>query len=163
MIFFIKNTAVIALVLMHISIQAQKKLITIPFTYIQPYCGGARPSPEMVAEALVPKLYSNYSIIIVSSKGKIDSSKTNEKGVLIKKLKPGAYKLIEAWRYYKKAPQNLPLSYFDINCLKTEWTKEIKEVTITKKEIKVISKNDIYFDCEWKLSCMLEEHKHMPQ
>ena len=60
MILFKRNTVFIALILICITVNAQKKLINIPFTYIQPYCGGARPSPEIIAEALLPKNYSNY-------------------------------------------------------------------------------------------------------
>lgn len=138
---------------------AQKKTVTVPITYMQPYCGGARPSKEIEADALVPKVYANKVVIIVSSKGKVDSVKTNELGVITKKLNTGTYKLFETWRYYKKAPQHFLVSDFDKACLKDEWKKEIAEIIITKTETKIIQKNTIINACGWQLPCILENKK----
>ncbi|MDO9000282.1 hypothetical protein [Sediminibacterium sp.] len=138
---------------------SQKKLISIPITYTQPYCGGARPSEEILAEAAKPKPYSNKTIIIVSQKGKVDSLKTDATGVLKTNLKVGTYKLFEPWRYYKKADAGMKVSDFDLTCLKTEWMKEIKELTITKTETKILDKNEIIERCPWSLPCILEGSK----
>ena len=120
---------------------SQKKIITVPITYMQPYCGGARPSKEIEANALLPKVYAHKVVIIVSSKGKVDSVKTNELGILSKKLNIGTYKVFETWRYYKKAPQEFLVSDFDKICLKEEWKKEIAEIIITKTETKITNTN----------------------
>ncbi|MBA2610691.1 MAG: hypothetical protein H0U95_01880 [Bacteroidetes bacterium] len=126
---------------------------------MQPYCGGARPTPEITADAGKAKPYANKTIIIVSNKGKVDSSKTNAEGLLKISLKTGTYKLFEAWRYYKKATGGLVVNDFDKECIKTEWKKEIKEIIVTKTDIKVSEKNEIIEVCPWNLPCILESHK----
>jgi hypothetical protein len=138
---------------------SQKKLISAQITFMQPYCGGARPTPEIIADVAKPKPYANKTIIIVSAKGKIDSVKTNSGGLFSATLKVGTYKLFEAWRFYKKADGGMSVNDFDHECLKTEWKKEIKEIIVTKKETKVLDKNDIIEICPWNLPCILESHK----
>ncbi len=138
---------------------SQKKLVSTTISFTQQYCGGARPSAEILAEAEKPKAYANKTIVILSSKGKTDSVKTNADGLLKTNLKPGNYKLMEAWRYYKKANGGIPLSDFDKDCLKEEWKKEIKEIVITKKDVKIFEKNVIIEICPWNLPCILESKR----
>ncbi|MDP1800202.1 MAG: hypothetical protein Q8L81_02530 [Bacteroidota bacterium] len=138
---------------------SQKKLVSTQITFMQPYCGGARPTPEIQADAQKAKPYSNKTIVVVSNKGKVDSSKTTVEGTFKINLKPGTYKLFEAWRYYKKADGGLAVSDFDQECIKAEWKKEIKEVIVSKTEIKVTDKNEIIQICPWNLPCILESHK----
>ena len=38
-----------------------------------PYCGGAKPSPEITAKLNAPVPYANKTLIYVSDKNKIDS------------------------------------------------------------------------------------------
>ncbi|MBL7912311.1 MAG: carboxypeptidase regulatory-like domain-containing protein [Bacteroidia bacterium] len=138
---------------------SQKKLVSTTITFMQPYCGGARPTPEIQADALKAKPYSNRTIVAVSSKGRVDSAKTNADGTFKINLKPGTYKLFEAWRYYKKATAGLAVSDFDKECIKAEWKKEIKEVIVSKMEVKINDKNEIIEVCPWNLPCILESHK----
>ena len=126
---------------------------------MQPYCGGARPTEEIIKDAENLKPYANKTIVIISSSNKIDSTKTSESGLFKKNLKPGNYKLLEAWRYYKKADGGLAVSDFDVECLKTEWQKEIKEISVTKTDVKISDKNPIVVICPWNLPCILESHK----
>ena len=49
---------------------AQTKGLNQKLTFLQPYCGGARPTPQMEEDARKPKPYSNRTIIIISIKGK---------------------------------------------------------------------------------------------
>jgi hypothetical protein len=141
------------------SVYSQKKTVSVQINFMQPYCGGARPTPEIIADAAKAKPYANKTIIIVSAKGKIDSAKTNDAGVLNLKLKVGTYKLFEAWRFYKKATGGLVVSDFDGECLKNEWKKEIKEIVVTKKENKISEKNEIIEICPWNLPCVLESRR----
>ncbi len=138
---------------------SQKKLVSTQITFMQPYCGGARPTPEMQADAQKAKPYSNKTIVVVSNKGKVDSAKTTAEGTFKINLKPGTYRLFEAWRYYKKATGGLAVSDFDKECIKTEWKKEMKEVIVSKTEIKVTDKNEIIEICPWNLPCILESSK----
>lgn len=138
---------------------SQKKLVSTQINFMQPYCGGARPSAEILKESEKPKPYSNKTIVIVALNGKVDSAKTNNNGLLNVKLKIGDYKFFEAWRYYKKADGGMLVSDFDAECLKAEWQKEIKTITITKTEIKISDKNEIIEFCPWNLPCILESRK----
>ena len=138
---------------------SQKKLVSAQINCMQPYCGGARPTPEILKDAENAKPYANKTIIVVSSTNKIDSVKTNQTGSFKIKLKPGTYKLFEAWRYYKKADGGMQVSDFDAECLKAEWQKEIKIVEVTKTEVKISEKNEIIQVCPWNLPCILESCK----
>jgi hypothetical protein len=138
---------------------AQKKTISSKITCIQPYCGGARPTPQMEADAQKPKPYASKMIIIVSDKGKVDSAKTDASGLLKKKLDQGTYKLFETWRYYKSTPNGEDVSHFDKACLEEEWKKEFRKISINKNKIVEESVNEINMKCDWSQPCQLDQFK----
>lgn len=138
---------------------SQKKLVSTQINFMQPYCGGARPTPEIIKESEQPKPYANKTIVFVSATGKTDSAKTNNTGLFSVKLKAGEYKLFEAWRYYNKADGGMLVSDFDAECLKAEWQKEIKIVSVTKSEVKIFEKNEIVEICPWNLPCILDSRR----
>lgn len=137
----------------------QKKLQKVKVSYIQPYCGGARPTPEMVAEGEKLRPYENKTVILVSAKGKVDSAKTNKEGVFSKKLAPGTYKLYEAWRYYKKTQTGDSIAEFDKECLEKEWAISFMDVIVTKTSLTQKSEGPIISNCSWDAPCLLEKHK----
>jgi hypothetical protein len=151
------NISIIAfLCLTNSLLLAQKKVFNAKITCIQPYCGGARPTPEMEADAARTKPYAKQTIVFISTAGKIDSVKTDADGNLNKKLKVGKYKLFESWRYYKLAPHGEDFLHFNKECLAKEWGVHFMEITITKK---AISKNDegpIYLFCSHTSPCQSE-------
>lgn len=138
---------------------SQKKMQKIKISYIRPYCGGARPSPEMLADAEKLRPYARQMIILISSAGKVDSAKTDTAGYIHKKLAVGNYKLYEPWRYYKKTQNGDKISDFDKECLKTEWAKPFMEVTVTKNGLKQSSETPIISYCSWDAPCLLESIK----
>lgn len=142
---------------------SQKKLVSTQINFMQPYCGGARPTPEIIKESEKPHPYANSTIVFVSASGKTDSLKTDNTGLFNVKLKTGEYKLYEAWRYYKKADDGMLVSDFDGECLKGEWEKEIKTISVTKTEIKISEKNEIIKICPWNLPCILESRRPLPR
>jgi hypothetical protein len=143
---------------------SQKKTIILKITYTEPYCGGVRPSKEMEAESKKAKPYVNKTIVIVSQTGKTDSVRTNSAGALKLKLKPGTYSLFEAWRYYKRTANGMPMADFEPECLRNEWQKEMTHITVSSKTQTCIPKNDIVIYCPWAVPCMLESSKPpMPQ
>jgi hypothetical protein len=154
---FFSKTILASLMFLALSSCAQKKLST-KVTYIQPYCGGARPTPEIEAEGQKQRPYSNRTIIIVSGLGKIDSALTDKNGVLKKVLRSGNYKLFEAWRFYKSTPNGGPISHYDQTCLSAEWNKAFRKISITKNKITEEQTDQITFNCEWFLPCILEQH-----
>ncbi|MBA3662693.1 MAG: hypothetical protein H0W61_00595 [Bacteroidetes bacterium] len=138
---------------------SQKKMHKIKVSCIQPYCGGARPSPEMVADGEKIRAYVEKTVILVSEKGKVDSAKTDKDGNINKKLAIGTYKLFEPWRYYKKTQSGDAIKDFDKECLKTEWKKHFMEVTITKSTLTQKSDSPIILNCSWDAPCLLESIK----
>ena len=137
---------------------AQKKVMT-DVKYFQPYCGGARPTPEMELDAQTAKPYASKMIYFVSTKGKVDSAKTNEIGVFYTKLKPGVYKCYEAWRFKKQTPDQSATDRYDMECLKTEWNKEFMILTVTKVKFTKQNTNQIINHCDHNLPCLKESAK----
>lgn len=139
---------------------AQKKLASKKIEYTEPYCGGARPTPEMEEEAQKPKPYAGKTIILISESGKIDSAKTDDKGVFKKKISPGKYNVFESWKYYKKTLNGISINSFDKNCLESEWKKPFMTIIYSKKSVSIESKEPIILYCDYNTPCILE--KHMP-
>jgi hypothetical protein len=137
-------------------LNSQVRQVKTRINFYRPYCGGAKPSKEMAAEAEKPKPYARKTIITVSGDGRIDSARTNNSGLLTLRLKPGSYKLFESWRYYQRSPDNSSLENYNDSCLKSEWNKEIKTIVIKGKNLKIIKGNDIYEFCPWSLPCLKE-------
>jgi len=71
-----------------LSVFSQKN-VYLELSQEQKYCGGAKPSPEILARYEKPLPYINKKLILVSANGKTDSVKTISKGFLKIKLKLG--------------------------------------------------------------------------
>lgn len=137
---------------------AQKKSVTLELSYYEPYCGGARPNDEILAESQKPKPYAGRKVILISGTGKVDTLTTDAKGKIKVKLKTGEYSLMEPWRYYKRSFNGAPLEHFDKACLKTEWMKTIALLSVGKKKTKISFTNELSNYCEWNIPCLLETH-----
>lgn len=147
-----------ALLILSFSLFAQKKNVTLELNYYEPYCGGARPTDEILEEAQKPKPYAGRKVILVSKSGKVDTLNTDDKGKVKVKLKKGDYTLMEPWRYYKKSFNGSPLEHFDMDCLRAEWVKTIALISVKGKKTKIKFTNDLYNYCEWSIPCLLETH-----
>lgn len=159
------NLTFVSLILLSVgSVYGQKKAVSIKFSFTVPYCGGARPSQEILAEAEKPKPYANKTVIVVLLQtGKADSAKTNPEGVLKLKLKKGDYKLYEPWRYYKSNQNGEPMAGFDKDCLKSEWEKQTFDAEVTRKGVKVTEVNPIVRECGWRQPCLIEGSRRLPE
>lgn len=155
---FMKQSFLICFFLIVQAGLAQKKRLSIAYTYFQSYCEGAKPTPEMEAETKKAKPYANKIIVWVSAKGKIDSAKTNAEGLLQVKLKKGTYSFYESWRYYLSTPGDLDISNFDKTCMLEEWQKVTTLVSVTRKEIKIVPKNEIRSYCSFSFPCLLQNN-----
>lgn len=141
-------------------VQFSQKNVNWELTQDQKYCGGARPTDEILAQYEKPLIYANKKLIIVSSNGKIDSVKTNSKGILKIKLKPGSYKLYEPWRYHKRTPDGTDISNFDKDCLEKTWQKvDISIDTQKKKQVLMIDLDPAF--CQHEIPCL--KNPHMPE
>jgi hypothetical protein len=133
-------------------------------TYYKPYCGGARPTPQMEADAQTPKAYAGRTILVVSDKGKVDSAKTNANGSVSLKLKQGSYRLLESWRYYRQSPDGSDINRFVDSCLRLEWSKEFETIVVRKKKATIVPKMEIIEQCPWRTPCLKEsEMPPMPE
>lgn len=133
---------------------SQKK-IKLNFLYTIPYCGGARPTPEIEMAAGVLHPYAGKTIVYISDKGKIDSLKTNSKGIISAKLKYGTYKFYESWKYYKQTPNGKAQNLFDMACLKLEWEKEIYKIVLKQKGSEITKQYDLIQKCPHQIECLL--------
>jgi hypothetical protein len=161
---YIKTTSVLLLLFCSLACFSQKRSFSLAITYMEPYCGGARPTKEMEEEAQKAKPYIKKTIIVVSESGKIDSAKTDDSGILKLKLSVGKYKLFDAWRYYKQVPSGFSMKDMNAECLTLEWQKEIFSLNIGHKNMDSHPKNKIVLYCPWATPCLLESARPaMPQ
>lgn len=153
---FNKTTYICCLMFLSFLLGAQKKTIQLEFKYYEPYCGGARPTDEILEEAQKAKPYANRKMILVSSNGAVDTFWTDVKGKLKIKVRKGEYKMYEPWRYYKQSFSGAPVEQFDLDCLKKEWSKATVEISVTRKKTNIAFTNDLQNYCDWSLPCLLE-------
>lgn len=135
---------------------SQKQPVKISITYIEPYCGGARPSPEMEEKARTPQAYVKKTLFLVDAKGKTIKAKTDLNGTLNLKLKAGDYKLYEAWRHCKSTPDGQSKKKYSLDCLKTEWNKEFAVLNVGAAKSDYKETNGIYASCNHTIPCMLD-------
>jgi hypothetical protein len=134
--------------------------VNVKLSQKQSYCGGARPSEEILERYKKPLPYVNKKLIIVSSNGKIDSTTTDTKGALKLKLKPGSYKLYEAWRYRKRTPDGTTINDFDTSCLAQVWQKPDITIDVQKrKQVLTIDLDPVY--CPHTIPCL--NNPHIPE
>jgi hypothetical protein len=159
-----KLTLSILFLALNFLMSAQKEKISLTIMCRSEYCGGARPSPKMVEDAQKLKPYANQMLMIVSEKFKVDSVKTNDKGELNFKIKPGTYKIFEAWKFYKLGCQGLEAAKFERECLKMEWNQELYRINkVGKKKASIENGMEIMIRCEWGMPCMRPENVHHPE
>lgn len=144
--------------LMGLSCHSQKK-INLIVNYQQPYCGGARPTPEMEAEAQKPKPLANTSLVLIDAKGKAKTVKTDKNGMLSLKLKPGNYELKEQWRHKKTTPNGKDIHQFEVSCLEEEWKIILQKITVNKQSVKNEELYTIIHYCDHSIPCLKESFK----
>ena len=146
-----------------LNFKAQKIKTDINFKFIQPFCGGQKPSPEIVAELEKEKPLSQQIFYVYLKNKCIDSIKTNDSGSVSIKYKAGRYYLIEGWKHFKKTPNGSPISYYDNACLRKEWLKPNYKLTISNKNpAKLEYLNSVNrAQCDYMYPCIIV--RHLPQ
>ncbi len=158
MLYSLKKLLFLLPVLICLNGCAQTK-VSFKFTFTMPYCGGAKPTPEILAQSEKPQLLTSQKIYFINAKtNKLDSVTTNQMGEVSKVLKSGTYLLIEPWRLLKQTPDGDISSKYDENCLKTEWTKSLYTLIVTRKTTKLQTIN-INYVCPHNFPCLLDIHK----
>ena len=146
------------LILLNIGCSSTKHVL-LSINYLEPYCGGARPTIEMEKDAQTLKPCIRKKVFYVSGKGVVDSVTTNEFGSCKIKLKSGVYNFYEEWRFKKQSPNGAPLDQFDKACLKTEWAFDFLVLTIDGTTILQKGTNTISNYCPHNMPCMLDNFK----
>jgi hypothetical protein len=143
---------------------SQKKKFTLVVTSEKPYCGGAKPTAEMIKAAKKPVLFSNKTLVLVRTDGIIDSVRTDSAGKLNLKLAHGTYHLFESWRHYKTSPGKKDLTGFDKDCLLAEWDRPNKIIVVSRSGFQVKDSATIVQYCDWRLPCLAEgSNVNVPQ
>jgi hypothetical protein len=106
--------------------------------YTLPYCGGARPSEEIVADKKKERLLTNSVLKLVAQSGNDYLVTTNEKGIFVSGILPGTYDVYLTEKTNKTIYDVSP----DMceNCL----TRKMTTVTLTKD---VQTKIVVHFFC----------------
>ncbi len=117
-------------------------LVQGTLTYTNRYCGGARPSEEMLAQYATPRNFTSTTIYLKRNKGGkvIYKIVADKEGNFKKCIKPGKYFLYMSKYYDKKLSLN-----FNPKC-KAAWTS-YGEVEILNHAKKLYLIN-INFDCD---------------
>ena len=106
--------------------------------YTLPYCGGARPSEEIVADKKRERLLTNSTLKLVNQKGDGYVVTTDDKGIFKSGILPGTYDVYLTEKTNKEIYNVSPETCE--NCL----TKKMQVVTLTKG---VQAKIVVHFAC----------------
>ncbi|MBC7696001.1 MAG: hypothetical protein H7141_11215 [Burkholderiales bacterium] len=148
------------LIAVNFSLSAQSKKIKVTLVQYIPYCGGAKPTAEIIKSAEKPVAYANKKLIYISDKQKTDTIITDKSGNIVKTLPYGTYKFFTPWKFYKTVPPGTKENNLQMDCLKEEWVKEDLKITVSKK-ITVDVNNLKYPACLHKFPCLI--NKHLPR
>lgn len=158
------NTAIL-LILITVQIScAQRKskyyTVTGTVTTTQSYCGGARPTDEMLAQLKMPKPDAGRLLFIKSGKENVEaitaikSFTTDSLGNFKIKLKKGTYCIIEAYKSKSFVTQkNDSVSKWDSKCLFENYSQCDYQFTVTNKNIDNVNIN-FFKPCPWAKPCL---------
>ncbi len=143
---------------------AQRKLnlyaVTGTVTATYAYCGGARPSAEMLAELNRPKPIANKKLFIksgsVNAKNQkvITSFETDANGHYKMKLAIGSYCIVDEGKSGDyKFPATDSLHKWDSDCLLKEYERCDYQLTVSSKPIDSITIN-FFVPCSWDMPCL---------
>jgi hypothetical protein len=129
-------------------------------TYTQNYCGGAAPSPELIASLATPKPLVNKVLYVKLG------AKNTSKSVVVKKiilddsgrfaikLRVGqTYCFLEEWKGKPfVAPQNTSTVIWDIQCLRQRYAQADYVLKVTQKE-KILVRINFPMPCFYAPYC----------
>lgn len=156
-------TSIIYILIFNQQVNAQKKNsccnISGTVTSTSQYCGGAEPSRELLDEYGRPKPMAGKELFVKagkenSKKNKIVCSfKTDSLGNFKFQLAKGSYCIVEKSKTATLViPENDATSTWDVNCLKTEYSKCDCQLEVTDKDLSGIQIN-FHTPCPWSVPC----------
>lgn len=125
-----KNICLLILTFISLSTLCQNK-VKVHLTFTNNYCGGARPTPQILEKYNTPHDLSNTKIKLTGKKCYIVT--TDSVGNIFRKIKPGHYKISIAgitnpkllMNYNPACSQMKSLAFVEINIVKTENNYEV--------------------------------------
>lgn len=131
---------------------------TVTATYA--YCGGARPSAEMLAELNRPKPMANKKLFIKSgaintaNETVIKSFETDANGYFKIELAKGSYCVVDEIKSGAfKLPATDSLHKWDANCLKKEYERCDYQLNVSTKTMDSV-KVTFFIPCQWDSPCL---------
>jgi len=119
-----------------------KQEVLFKVEFVNSYCGGARPTPEIIAELSIPRVLTNSQILLIpvgKKSKKAICMITNEKGEVKTKLSPGTYSV----KMGKKYDKTMNINY-DSSC--SQMSKKVWE-TIELKQDQNTATISLVFQC----------------
>jgi hypothetical protein len=135
-----------------------KYKMELEIKYTQPYCGGAKPTPEMVEESKKEKPLTNTKFYVYRDNKCIDTIKTNENGTVIVRLEAGTYFLFETWKQFKRTPDGSPKTDFFADCLKKAWAQPNYKLTVVEGDMKMDYYEVSASRCPNQYACLKVRH-----
>jgi len=138
------------------STSSKAQWVKVYITSTESYCGGARPSDEMLQEIQTPKPYAFKTFYLrkgaQNSKGKVIKVVTDSAGCFSIKLKPGKYCLLYPTQLkepdYSKYKSTENQEYLGKACLRAWWLKGWQIISVKDTADRAISKSfNIHFPC----------------
>jgi len=129
--------------------------VQVTISYTRPYCGGARPTPEMEEAASRKNPYANQMFYWMQG-DKVDSVKTDANGQLKAKLKGEKWVLYEGWQYYNQGPDGQSAANFKAECLEELRRKPLLTINFSKSKPRVDTVLHIAYTCPYAHPCIKE-------
>ena len=156
-----------------ISCSAQKSkakmyIISGKVTETNQYCGGARPSQEMLDELTAPKPLADKVLLIKSGKintnsRSVQKTKTDPYGNFTLILKAGTYCIVEESKGKKFTPKtNDEIYEWDNDCLKKNWEACDHLMVVGKDKVDNININYQKY-CDYRQPCLKKFKGPLPQ
>jgi hypothetical protein len=131
------------------------------------YCGGAEPSPELLAQCNTPKGVPLAKLYVKkgdSNKEKstvIDSIFADNEGKFLVNLPAGTYCLVEDWKTKKFVlPEGNEMQTVDSTCYRNRYNACDYQLTVTDKNIDSV-KIIFHRNCSWSQPC-IDYHGPLP-
>ena len=137
------------------SCKSSEHTVHLTLSYTRPYCNGARPTPDMEEAAQQRHPMANQMFYFVKE-SKVDSVKSDAAGSLTARLKGEGWIVLEAWQFYKKAPDNGNMANYREDCLKDYWRKTMVPLVFTPSRMNLDTIIQINYQCPFAHPCVKE-------
>ncbi len=130
-----------------------KKKVTLQYFIAKSDCAGASGTGGGRKVYLTNLPFANQKIYLYKKNKCIDTLITDKEGKISTKLSYGKYKLFISWKHHKKVPYGNE-TFYDMDCLRKEWTKCNGYIKIGFMSRHVVSFDIGLEPCPWEYPCI---------